>query len=373
MPKKKKERGFSFPVTSLAGSSLPNFIRLRKDYTIDRRFMGRFLASIAVTAIFEPFRLYENLRWGRRIKQTARPHKPVFIIGFWRSGTTMLHELLCLAPGTSYVTTFQTIFPHLILSHGWWLKPLANLIMPSRRPFDRVDMDLEYPQEEEIAMANIQALSFYNFLYFPKNYENFWHRDLYFEQASVQQIDRWKKEYRKLIAKALINRPGKQFVSKNPSNMARIKVLLEMYPDARFIFIYRNPYKVLESVYGFFREVVPAVQLQLEGGEVSRDVMARFYADMIRHYDHVRELVPDGHLVELKYEDLLADPSEEIRKIYDTLGLEGFESLQPNIEAYIRNSADRTKNHFNISMDTIALVNQYLIDLVKRWNYEVKD
>jgi hypothetical protein len=245
--------------------------------------------------------------------------------------------------------------------------------MPSRRPFDRMDMDLDYPQEEEIAMANIQPLSFYNFFYFPRRFEKFYHRDLFFDAATSEQVNRWKTQYIKLIGKAKIHHPGEVFISKNPSNMARIKVLMEMFPDAKYIFIYRNPYKVIESFYRFFQEVLPSIQLQSSDEDLTRSLITKLYGDMIRKYHVSRNLIPPENLVEIRYEDVVADPVQSVKMIYDQFGLEGFEQDLPAINAYLERPRELSRNHYEISRRTIDLVNEHLNDLLKMWNYEAKD
>jgi hypothetical protein len=234
-------------------------------------------------------------------------------------------------------------------------------------------MDLDYPQEEEIAMANIQPLSFYNFFYFPRRFEQFYNRDLFFNRASEKQINRWKAEYNKLISKAMIHHPGEVFISKNPSNMARIEVLMEMYPDAKYIFLYRNPYKVIESFYRFFQEVLPSIQLQSSDEDLTRSLITKLYGDMIRQYLISRKIIPERNLMEIRYEDVVADTVQSIRQIYDQFDLEGFEQDLPAINAYLEKPRNLSKNHYEISRRTIDLVNEQLDDLLKMWNYEVKD
>jgi hypothetical protein len=372
MPGSGKKHGFSFPITALVGSSLPNFISLRKDYRIDWKYSSRYTLTIVLSAMLEPFRWLENLVFNHRVSKLRLKQPPVFIIGFWRSGTTMLHELLCQADDASYVTTFQTVFPHLVLSQSWWLKPLANNMMPSNRPFDNVDMGLDFPQEEEIAMASIQRLSFYNFLYFPGKYEHFYRRDLFFRNATEKEIGTWKREYLHLIKKALINIKGERFISKNPSNMARIPVLLEMFPDAKFIFIYRNPYQVVESFHGFLMSVIPAIQLQKQDEDLSHNLVAKLYSDMVHYYEDHKSMIPGENLVEIKYEDLVHEPIAAIRAIYNQFGIASIEKDLPQMSSYLQKSRELRKNHYEISAPTIALVNQYLMDILKKWNYEVK-
>jgi hypothetical protein len=64
-----------------------------------------------------------------------------------------------------------------------------------------------------------------------------------------------------------MNTGGVRYVSKNPCNIFRIRTLINLFPDARFIFLYRNPYTVVESLCRFVNAVLPGSELQhLEEG-----------------------------------------------------------------------------------------------------------
>jgi CTP synthase (UTP-ammonia lyase) len=65
-----------------------------------------------------------------------------------------------------------------------------------------------------------------------------------------------------MIAKAIFNTGGTRYIGKNPCHLTRIGLLKEMFPEAKFIFIHRHPYKVIESLYHFIQSVFPGVQLQ---------------------------------------------------------------------------------------------------------------
>ena len=192
---------------------------------------------------------------------------PVFIIGFWRSGTTLLHSLMCQDPHAGYVTTFQAVFPNLVLTRYKWMKRIANWALPKKRPFDSYPMDMDFPQEEEFGLMSLQPKSIYKIFYFPKDYNDIYETDLYFERLSDESRKCWEKEYLNLIDRAMINTGGERYLSKNPCNIFRIRTLISLFPDARFIFIYRNPYTVVESVYRFVNAILPGSELQhLEGG-----------------------------------------------------------------------------------------------------------
>jgi hypothetical protein len=369
MEKKEVRRKFSFLITVLAGASVPFLLKQLKNHSQDIKYAGRVAGTILVSCILEPFRWWENLRWKRRIKRTTINKPPIFIIGFWRSGTTLLHNLLSQKQDGAYITTYQTVFPDLLLSHSWWFKPIIGQFWPTHRPFDDVKMGMDLPQEEEIAMSVLHPVSFYNFLYFPKDFEPFYLRELFMKDLEPELRESWKSVYIRMIKKAFINTGGDHFISKSPSNMARIGLILEMFPDARFIFIYRDPYKTNESIYRFFHEVLPAVQLQDATDLLTREKMARVYSDMVRQYRVEKSRIKEENLMEIKFEDFRINPVEYLKKIYDQFHIPGFEQDLPAFEKYLEDVSEFRTNKYEVTEETIRYVNQYAPDIVEWLGY----
>jgi len=370
MSQKEKRRKFRFLVTALVGSSLLHLLKTLARHSLDARYSLRVIITIMVSTILEPFRWWEELAWRKRIRNTRIENPPVFIIGFWRSGTTMLHNLLCQDPGAAYVTTYQTVFPNHILSHSWWFKPIIGRFWPTHRPFDDVKMGMDLPQEEEIALANLQPISFYNFLYFPEDFDKFYDLELFLKGQNKDHTALWKKQYIRLIQKSILNTGGNRYISKNPSNMARISHLLKMFPDAKFIFIYRDPYKTVESFYRFFAEIIPAVQIQKSNEELNLDRHFRIFNDMIQKYFNDRALIPQGNLIEVRYEDFKKDPLTGLDRIYTDLNLPGFETARPAFEAYLKEMSEYQQHSWEISRQTIDQVNANAKDILEKLGYE---
>ncbi len=277
-------RPFKFPVSVLIGSTPANILQVIKGYRIDFRYYIKFLLTFLISLIFTILNLIEQLTSKRKLKKKRTEEPPVFIIGFWRSGTTILHSLLCQDEQAGYVTTFHGVFPNLVLSQAKWMKALANRLLPKKRPFDGYAMDMDFPQEEDFAMMSMQPKSIYKIFYFPKDYNDIYKKELYFEQYAYAQQKLWENKYLSLMNKAMLNTGGNRFISKNPCNIFRIKTLTELFPDAKFIFIYRNPYSVVESLYRFVNDVLPGSELQhLEGG-IPCEYFARLYKDALHEY-----------------------------------------------------------------------------------------
>lgn len=364
-------RPFKFPVSILIGSAPANILKVIRGYSIDLRYYPKFILSFFISLIFEVLNLAERAVEKRILKNVSSDEPPIFVIGFWRSGTTLLHSLLCQDKRAGYVTTFQGVFPNLVLTQKKWLKNFTNMILPKNRPFDGYAMDMDFPQEEDFAMLSLQPRSLYKMFYFPKDYDKIYNNELYFEELPEIERKNWKKKYLSLIQKAIKNTGGVRFISKNPCNIFRIKTLNELYPEARFIFIYRNPYSVVESLYNFANEILPGSELQhLEGG-IPREYFARLYKDSLHEYLNVRETIKSGNLIEIKYEDFKNKPLEMIGDIYRQFNMPGLSEAMPLMESYLSRNKPEGRKPYPIEPETYRLVNSYAGDVLTRLEYQI--
>ena len=72
--------------------------------------------------------LLQTLFWGRRIARTQLQGDPIFVIGHWRSGTTLLHELLVLDERHTYSNTYDCFCPNHFLLTAPVFRPLLERI-----------------------------------------------------------------------------------------------------------------------------------------------------------------------------------------------------------------------------------------------------
>lgn len=361
---------FRFPVTTLAGSRLNNIFSLQKGHRVEPKYRLKFFLSAVVAGIFEIFSLSEKILYQKRIREYKPGNPPVFIIGFWRSGTTLLHNLLCQDPEASYTTTFQTVFPNILLTQSWWLKKIINHLVPVNRPFDNVRMDMDFPQEEEFGMMNVQPNTIYKFFIYPVDFDRIIDKELFPADISPQEQAQWRKEYAGMIAKAAINTGGRRFIGKNPCNLTRIRLLRQMYPDAKFIFIHRDPYQVVESLYRFILSIFPGVQLQDTPAGFTREKVAILYQKIMHSYFRERENIPPSDLFEISMEDFLRDKTGHLRTIYKIFGLGDFERALPGVEKYLSENPNSRHEPCDPEPETIHLVNQYALDILKELGYK---
>jgi hypothetical protein len=135
------------------------------------RRQGRLFRAFLVAGARFPFTVAESLYVATSCAKSGPVEAPVFILGHWRSGTTHLYNVLSKAPHFAYVSPFATALTWDFLLLGNILSPLLEKQLPKHRYIDRVAVDPDSPQEDEIALANMSPLSFYHALYFPEKFD----------------------------------------------------------------------------------------------------------------------------------------------------------------------------------------------------------
>src|SRR5205814_10706786 len=85
---------------------------------------------------------------------------------------------------------------------------------------------------------------------FPRQKQKF-ERYLTFKSADATELAAWEKAFMGLV-KRLQFRDGRPLILKSPPHTARIRLLLELFPQARFVHIHRNPYTVFQSLQHYY-------------------------------------------------------------------------------------------------------------------------
>lgn len=363
---------FHFPVSTLVGSTISNFFKITKGKRIDKQYKSRYYLTVLASSILTLLAKGEELVTQKKLKETKIDEPPVFIIGFWRSGTTYLHNLICQDPNQAFVTTYQSIFPHHSLVNSGWLKKLAVMIAPERRPVDNVKLNMDWPQEEEMGLGNIQPISFYNYFYFPDHFDEYIQESLLQENLSRKEIESWEKAYMLLIKKALIISKGSRFISKNPPNIFRIPQILKLFPNAKFIYIYRNPYNVLSSFNPFMKQVINGVGFQKVHSESFDLQLYKLFVSAMNKYEQDKSLIPAKNLIEIKYEDFKETPLQSVKRIYDQLRLSGFENLEPQLKDYIGSQKHQKSGGHHLPDNLVSFVQNNLTDYMNKNAYDLK-
>lgn len=337
-------------------------------WTVGVKYVPRLLAILAFSSLNTLLALPERLL-APLLLAARRVKDPVFILGVHRSGTTHLHNLMALDDQFTTPRAYQIMNPVGFLFSGWLLTPLLGAFSPWKRPMDSVRFHIFAPNEEEFALAGLTKLSPYWGLTFPRQVVDY-DRFIFPEDFTVAELQSWKGHYLTFLRKLTLW-SGKRPLLKNPHNTARVGALLEMFPQARLVHIYRHPHAVYRSNLHMAREGHCVHQLQ--DPDEQCNYASRFldnYAAMETSYYRYADPLPVGQAIDVAYEKLDRDPIGAIREIYQALGLEFTPRFQRRLEAYLETVKDYEKNRFKPTpIEEQRLVYKKLSGLFERWGY----
>lgn len=370
---KNKKKGFLLPPA--IGYSLKILIHLILTNKIPLHYYPKALLIILINLINFPFRTYERIVINPKYRKKLIKQNPIFIIGHWRSGTTHLHNLLCKDHQMGYTTTYQSVFPDTLFNKlGRFLfEGFSRLLIPGTRAGDNVTLGSSLPQEEEFALGDKTPISFYYFWMFPKNIIDYYNSFIRFENIDKKQLKKWKSDYKLLIKKALKNTDREVFLSKNPPHTGRVKELLDLFPEAKFIHIHRNPIEVFLSTQNFFNKMLPHLQLQNFSQEEIDDVVLKIYKNLMQDYFFQKNLIPQGNLIEVPFEQLEENPMIVLKNIYEELNLKGFEIAQPEFQKYVERMKSYKKNTHVIKRTQLEKIISDWDFSFKQLNYDIPD
>ena len=304
--------------------------------------------------------------YGQRIRDTVI-EPPVFILGHWRSGTTLLHELLVQDPRHGYPNTYQCFDPcHFLLTERL-IRRYFNWLLPSRRIIDNMPVGWRRPQEDEFALALLGAPSPYLTIAFPN--EGPLDTDaLDLDLLPPRLRVKWERTLVHFL-KAVSVRDPRRLVLKSPPHTCRIPTLVKLFPDARFIHIVRDPYAVYSSTVNLWKTLhrLQSLQTPTYAGLEQRvfDTFNHFH----RRLEATRGLVSPERFHELRYEDLTKDPIGELRRLYARLDLGDFDRARPHIDRYLAETSRYERNKWQLTDAERADIDRHWGDVIRRYGY----
>jgi len=319
-----------------------------------------------------PLSFLERVLYDRRI--AAEPiQPPIFVLGHWRSGTTLLHNLLAVDGRLAVPTVYEVVAPHTFLLLEP-MAPIGSFLLPSTRlGVDNMALSVGVPAEDEVALAVTTLLSPVVGFAFPER-ADFYDRYLTFRDASCQEVDRWKSALVAFVRK-LSWKYRRPLVLKSPGHTCRIKLLLEVFPEARFVHIHRNPYVVYQSMMRLMAAVwgIYSFQRPPEPAAVHARVI-RQYRAMYEAFFEERDLIPAGRYFEVGFEAMEQDPLGQMARIYDGLSMPDFGVVRPAMEQYIRSLAGYHKNtHPDLPTEVLAEISRAWRRCFDAWGYPVEN
>jgi hypothetical protein len=312
--------------------------------------------------------LWEKWTYGEGIRQTKIKNHPLFVIGHWRTGTTWLHELITRDEQFAFPTTYQCLAPHHFLLTQDWLPRILRHMLPRTRPMDNMEVGWDKPQEDEFAICCLGLPSPYLQWAFPKLPGRY---DSYLELDDIPESERelWKRKFHSFLQHLTYGDHRRQ-VLKSPTHTARIRTLLEVFPEAQFIHIVRNPYVVYSSTIRTWQRLWDMMGLHEPDYRGIEEFVLQTFSRMFRKYEQDKALLKPNQLVEVRYEDLVRDIPGQMQRIYDQLGLAHFDRARPNLQKYVDARKDYQTNRFTLPPETRQMISERWADYIQRYGYD---
>ena len=310
-------------------------------FAVDPPYWRRAAMLTILSLMNSSHRRKEDRLYGAAVAE-VEIQAPLFIIGHWRTGTTLLHNLLALDEQFAYPNLFQISNPHTFLGREAAVaKQLADA--PSqKRPMDNMEVAFNSPGEDEFATSMMSLRSPVIAWSFPRR-EGHYDRYLTFRGVPEEDSARWKAAF-VLFLKKLTWKHNRPLLLKSPAHTCRIRLLLDLFPDARFVHMHRNPYTVFRSTRRLYEKGVSRSYLQRPDVKRIDEGILRRYTRMYDAFFEERGLIPDAQLYEIGFEELERDMLDQVGKIYEHLGIPGFRDAEPALRGYIESIANYKKN-----------------------------
>jgi len=319
--------------------------------------------------------------------------KPIFVIGNGRSGTTFFHRLLCGDDQRFvYFRTWEILFPSLLqkkairaLFDTWARVSPASLerlkewearqlpTLKEQRPTGINDPD----EDDFLLMIPFASPTIVALFPYVKELEDLTR----FDQRPARARRGSMRMYRECVSRQLVFRDGgeagrRSFLSKNPTFVARIRSLAEEFPDARFVYLIRNPYETIPSLLKLLNTVWTGLGLESDHIESSIRQLAQGCMDDYNYALEELSKLPDERYAVVSYTDLVADPKSTVEKVYDRLDL----PISPEFEHKLAAERTRQKHYqssnvysleeFGISKEEVAT---NLAEVIARFGFRPED
>ena len=263
---------------------------------------------------------------------------PVFVVGTARSGTSILHELLALDPASRVPLTWELLHPGEALTdaeqarraghqvHSFWadLRPTYATMHHNHG-----DEPNECIFATMLEFVSDQWGGTYDIPTYSAHLVGTDHTDAYrYHRKVLQTLQRRDRRDR--------------WVLKAPSHLAQLRTLFSVYPDARVVQVHRDPLKTVPSTISLMATLKSMHSDDVDGTALA-PLVSMGYGLMLDDTIDARASgeLPDHQFVDVRYHELMADPSGTVEQAYRALGLAWPAGLADAMRAHL---AERPKD-----------------------------
>lgn len=321
--------------------------------------------------------------------KTQPLNKPLFILGNLRSGSTFLHRLLSrdsetftslttwdiyLAPSVTQkkITQFVSQLDKKFLG-GSLHRALYAFDRATLGKFKIHPISFFRPEEDENIHLHIWDGFFVTFLFpFMDEFPNYQHFD---EALSLEHKGRIMAFYKSMLQRHMYATGKKFYVAKAPAFSAKIETLIEFFPDARIIYLARNPLDMLPSTVSWINYARRQFT-DPEKGYLYLDEIVDFTQHWYRHPLQYLDSHPSPRYLILNYDDLVQRPERVIRGFYEQFGYPDKPGLENIIDQAVKETLSFSSDHV-YSYQEMGFTREQIIklyaDVFERFDFDKRE
>jgi hypothetical protein len=293
--------------------------------------------------------------------------QPIFIIGNFRSGTTLLHRLIGKDPQFTGMKAWEIYVAPSIIQRKfihWILKintvignPIGKIIAIFEKSLKKYNYMhstslTEIEEDSQIFLHLWSTYDLFAFFPFPELVRPYIYYD---EKVPDEQKEQEMTYYQEVLKRHIYANRGKRYISKSPQYSPKVKTLHKKFPDAKFINLVRSPLKVIPSSISMFSNHWktygdPEQEYPLEASETIQEQARYWY---LYPHQYLKKLPPEQYYV-LRYKDLVSDPQSAVERIYERFGIE----LSPEFQKILAEESEKAKHfksHHRYSLKKMGL------------------
>ena len=262
--------------------------------------------------------------------------KPVFIVGFPRTGTTILFNLLAQDPANRAPQGWEVQYPNPPPEAATYATD--RRIAKAEKYFGQMaQMAPELPAIHEVgaqlAQECMPILAQTLLSPQPSMAYNIPSYQTWVDQQSAAPSYRYHRHFLEHLQSRYMK---ERWVLKSPVHLRTLDALLEEYPDARLIFMHRDPAKTIPSLASLIYTVRGIVTDSVDASAVGREQL-RWWAEALDHAMEVRAKHADkaDHFVDIHFEDVIADPVAALQAAYERLSLAWSDDVEQRMRAFL--------------------------------------
>jgi hypothetical protein len=296
-------------------------------------------------------RINQLLRSRPEILETELP-RPIYVIGLPRSGTTILHSLLAQDPEHRALRYFEGFDPTLpatrdVQSRQKLGRMLAGLeyVSPSYRAIHAMDAD---------SIEECVTVMYHSFSTIQMEFQ--YECPSYLRFLEDQGTNAPYAYYRKQLQLLQFHRPhGKRWVLKDPAHLVALDTLQELFPDASFVWIHRDPARVLSSIASLTAYTRAIFSDHYDAESIGRTVTDGVWPRALARGLELREQLPEDRFVDLRYADFVADPIASLERVYEQLNLTFTAAARSAMAEYLRAHSQHSEGAHRHSLEQFGI------------------